>query len=165
MKNLLLFVSLLFIISCGNNKKASQKEEKTIERTIEFIELLKKSQKEKIDFSLLQIKNLENQFENTTDKDSLASEKWTINLSKFKKIIALSTPISEAEKHYAYDIKLKSINGIAIYEKDTLSFTINGGGWLYISDVNNENNYILLGCNLPECEKYFITRGFTPDDN
>lgn len=113
MKKISLFITFLFVFSCIDKRKGKTNisDEKT-----DFITLLN-SQQKNIDFDLIQIKNLREEMESTTDTDTLSSKQWNIDVLKFRKILELSVPISEAEKHYAYDIKLKSIEGNIIYDK------------------------------------------------
>ena len=83
--------------------------------------------------------------------------------TKLRDVIKNSVIISEAESHYLYDIKVCSFEGYFTFDKNRYLYYINAGGTTSIINKANKD-YILLGCNLPLCEKMFISRGNESDE-
>lgn len=119
--------------------------------------------KSKLDLKLLHISKLRRLKKHTSIVDSIGCSKWQMDESFIKEVIDLSVPISDAEKHHLYNIEHCALEGIIKYSNLEYLFEINGGGWIEIYNDRNKE-YIILGCNKSECEKYFVSRGITQDE-
>ncbi|MDR6923076.1 MULTISPECIES: hypothetical protein [Chryseobacterium] len=79
---------------------------------------------------------------------------WSLNNDDVDKIMSLATSITENEWHFSYPITPCNIDvSNYSYKGKKYDLQINGGS--YISLFNGKTT-MLLGCDLPECKKYFL---------
>ncbi|MGE8533231.1 MAG: hypothetical protein ACN6OJ_01450 [Chryseobacterium sp.] len=132
MKN---FTTLLLLIFLFYNCKGQDKDEK-----------------KKIDTKVY-IANCKGEY-STKEKLTKKDKGWSLNNSDIEKIMNLSVPLTEEEWHFSYPITPCNINikGYS-YKGKKYDLQINGGS--YISFFDGKKTQI-LGCELPECKKYFL---------
>lgn len=90
----------------------------------------------------------------TGEKLSEKDRTWSLNKNEIDKIMTLSSPITESEWHFSYpntpcNIYVKNYS----YKNKKYNLQINGGSYLSLFDSKTT---ILLGCNVPECKKFFL---------
>lgn len=132
MKHFLLII-LSFFVSC----KGQDKEEKT-------------NQNPKVQI----YSAICNGIYSTGEKLSARDKQWSLNKKEIDNIMKMSSEISEDEWHFSYpvtpcNIKLDNY----LYKGKKYNLSINGGS--YISLFNGKKT-IILGCDSPECEEYFL---------
>ncbi|MDV3776723.1 hypothetical protein CMU25_12245 [Elizabethkingia anophelis] len=90
----------------------------------------------------------------TGEKLNQKDKRWSLNSGDVDKIMSLSTSITENEWHFSYPITPCNIHvNNYSYKGKKYDLQINGGS--YISLFNGKTT-VLLGCDLPECKKYFL---------
>ncbi|SIS56512.1 hypothetical protein SAMN05421786_101238 [Chryseobacterium ureilyticum] len=90
----------------------------------------------------------------TGEKLNQKDKIWSLNSDDVDKIMSLATSITEDEWHFSYLITPCNIDvNNYLYKGKKYDLQINGGS--YISLFNGKTT-ILLGCDLPECKKYFL---------
>ncbi|MDV7698280.1 hypothetical protein N6B72_15250 [Chryseobacterium soli] len=90
--------------------------------------------------------------EELTDKDKT----WTLNKNEIDKMMILSHPITENEWHFSYPITPCNIDvKNYVYKGKKYNLQINGGSYVSLFDGKDK---ILLGCDLPDCKKYFLKK-------
>jgi len=88
--------------------------------------------------------------EKLTEKD----KNWILNSADIERIIKLSSPITEEEWHFSYPITPCNIAvQNYLYNGKKYTLNINGGSYISVSDGKKTQ---LLGCDQPECKKYFL---------
>ena len=146
MKNII--IGFLFIFFLFNSCKGQDKEPK-----------IKNTENQKIIIYSSKCNGNYSTGEKLNDND----KKWSLTSSDVDKIMKLSTPITENEWHFSYPITPCNIEDENyIHKGKKIDLQINGGS--YISYFDGKEN-IILGCDLPECSKYFIKSKETMDDD
>lgn len=133
MKNIIISFLILFsfVISCKGQDKETKKQEK--ETTYHA-----KCQGEYSNGEIL------------NEKDKV----WSLSKTDIDKIINLSNPITEDEWHFSYPITPCNIDvKDYLYKGKKYGLQINGGSYISLYDGKKT---LLLGCDLPECKKYFL---------
>lgn len=133
MKNTVIIFSIIFsfIISCKGQDKD---EKKRIEAKV-------------------YVANCKGEY-STKEKLTERDKAWSLNIDDIEKIMNLSIPITDEEWHFSYPITPCNIDikGYS-YKGKKYDLQINGGS--YISFFDGKKTQI-LGCELPECKKYFL---------
>ncbi|MBP1165172.1 hypothetical protein JOE44_002056 [Chryseobacterium sp. PvR013] len=111
-----------------------------------------KDEKKKIDTKVY-VANCKGEY-STKEKLTERDKAWSLNNNDIEKIMNLSVPITEEEWHFSYPITPCNINIKGyLYKGKKYDLQINGGS--YISFFDGKKTQI-LGCELPECKKYFL---------
>lgn len=128
MKKSLIIISFITLFSCSTNEK------KQIATTV-------------------YIANCKGEY-STGEQLSKKDKAWSLNKSQVDEIMSLSNPITESEWLFSYpntpcNIDVKNY----LYKGKNYDLQINGGSYVSLFDGKTT---ILLGCELPECKKYFL---------
>ncbi|SIS65272.1 hypothetical protein SAMN05421786_101758 [Chryseobacterium ureilyticum] len=90
----------------------------------------------------------------TGEKLNKKDKAWSLNRVDVDKIMSLATSITEDEWHFSYPITPCNIDvNNYLYEGKKYDLQINGGSYISLFDGKRTT---LLGCDLPECKKYFL---------
>lgn len=90
----------------------------------------------------------------TGEKLNKKDKAWSLNRDDVDKIMSLATSITEDEWHFSYPITPCNIAvNNYLYKGKKYDLQINGGSYISLFDGKTT---ILLGCDLPECKKYFL---------
>lgn len=129
---LILFTSVLFLFSCkGQDKEKKINLSETKAYTANCIG----------DYS-------------TGEKIGANDKKWSLTRSELSTIINLCSEISENEWHSAYSITPCNIEIDSIlYKGQFYNAKVNGGSYL---SLNQGARIIILGCDLPQCNQFFL---------
>ncbi len=132
MKNFLILLPLIFLFY--NCKGQDKDEKKRIETKV-------------------YVANCKGEY-STKEKLAEKDKAWSLNSNDVEKIMKLSVPITEEEWHFSYPITPCNIDiKDYLYKGKKYDLQINGGS--YISFFDGKKTQI-LGCELPECKKYFL---------
>ena len=132
MKNFLILLPLIFLFY--NCKGQDKDEKKRIETKV-------------------YVANCKGEY-STKEKLAEKDKAWSLNSNDIEKIMKLSVPITEEEWHFSYPITPCNIDiKDYLYKGKKYDLQINGGS--YISFFDGKKTQI-LGCELPECKKYFL---------
>lgn len=126
-------IILSFFISCNGQNKENKTEQ---------------SSKNKI-YSAICSGNY-----STGEKLSVKDKQWSLNKKEIDDIMKISEKISENEWHFSYpttpcNIEVENYS----YKGKNYNLSINGGSYISLYDGKKT---ILLGCDSPECSKYFL---------
>jgi hypothetical protein len=98
----------------------------------------------------------------TGQKTSKKEINWTLTTEDISNIINLSYELDENEVHDSYpitpcyiEVKNYNLNGKKV------DLSINGGSFLYVHEKDKTK---ILGCEKPECKKYFLLPKEIPDE-
>lgn len=90
----------------------------------------------------------------TGEKLNKKDKTWSLNSDDVDKIMSLATSITEDEWHFSYPITPCNIDvNNYSYKGKKYDLQINGGSYISLFDGKTTT---LLGCDLPECKKYFL---------
>lgn len=90
----------------------------------------------------------------TGEKLNEKEKAWSLNRGDVDKIMSLATSITEDEWHFSYSITPCNIDvNNYSYKGKKYDLQINGGSYISLFDGKTTT---LLGCDLPECKKYFL---------
>lgn len=90
----------------------------------------------------------------TGEKLDKKDKAWSLNRDDVDKIMSLATSITEDEWHFSYPITPCNIDvNNYLYKGKKYDLQINGGSYISLFDGKTTT---LLGCDLPECKKYFL---------
>lgn len=135
MKNTFIHLTILFlfILSCkGQDKDVIVNDKQEIE---------------------IYLANCQNEY-STGEKTSNKDKNWSLTKKDIDEIIKLSSEISENEWHFSYPVTPCNID-IKNYPYNGKQYNIQINGGSYLSLSNGREN-IILGCDLPNCKKYFL---------
>lgn len=135
MKNTFIHLTILFlfILSCkGQDKDVKVNDKQEIE---------------------IYLANCQNEY-STGEKVSGRDKNWSLTKKDIDEIMKLSSEITENEWHFSYpatpcNIEIKNFS----YKGKKYNVQINGGSYL---SLFNGKETIILGCDLPNCKKYFL---------
>ncbi|WP_347218305.1 hypothetical protein [Chryseobacterium sp.] len=90
----------------------------------------------------------------TGEKLDKKDKSWSLNSGDVDKIMGLAISITEEEWHFSYPVTPCNIDiNNYLYKGKKYNLQINGGSYISLFDGKTT---ILLGCDLPECKKYFL---------
>jgi hypothetical protein len=97
----------------------------------------------------------------SSDTDTSACIKWTLNKSEVKKIIIESKPISGPEWHHLFGHYPCQIQGKIVQNSTEFDYSINSGAWFTIS---SSDTTLMFGSFNEENNKYFLDSAWKEEE-
>lgn len=97
----------------------------------------------------------------SSDKDTTACIKWTLNKQEVKKIIEESKLISGPEWHHLFGHYPCRIHGKLLQNSTEFDYSINSGAWFTVSSSDTN---LMFGSFKEENNKYFLDSAWTEEE-
>lgn len=154
-------ISIIYKESVKNKKTDTLYLQQT-EKHNEFLEILGDSVKRRmLNIEDIKILSKEKKFLHwSSDKDTLACQKWKLSDQSIKFILKNGEPIDNRTFHYAFDVYCCVFEGKLKYKNEIIDYQINAGSWI---DIGNDKTSLRMGY----FKKDALKKGFfsTPESN